>query len=158
MNVACCVHPLAVWAHTGPLALASGSGIVSVFTTLAMTLRLLGIRAREAAESPFRGWLLPQLAESEIPARCVQTRSLGRSEIDRAPTLLRAPPGPAEAWQDSNVRPPCARAESPAIAVAAPTADHDTSLPSPARIPLVHAPTVIGASGIAGGPPGPRAE
>src|SRR3954469_6746506 len=61
MNVACCVHPLAVWAP-GPLASASGSLIVSVLATLAISLRLLGIRAREVAETPFRDGLLPQFA------------------------------------------------------------------------------------------------
>src|SRR3954454_5209881 len=118
MNVPCCVHPLAAWAPTDPLALASGSLIASVFATLAVSLRLLGIRTREAAESPFRDGLLPHFAAALVPAQCAQTRSLGRSEIDQAPTLLRAPPPSAEAWQDSCVRHPCARAESEVIAAA----------------------------------------
>jgi hypothetical protein len=150
MNVACCVHPLAVWAHTAPLALASGSLIASVLATLAISLRLLGIRAREAAESPFRDRLLPDFAAAWIPARCAQTRSLSRSPIDRAPTLLRAPPSSAEAWQDStSERPQCARAESAAIAAVV-TVDHDTPPPPPARLPLVHATPVTGSPGVPG--------
>jgi hypothetical protein len=157
MNVACCVHPLAVWAP-GPLTSVSGSLIVSVLATIAISLRLLGIRAREAAESPLRDGLLPQFAAALVPARCAQTRSLGRSEIDQAPTLLRTPPPSAEAWQNSRVRPPCARAESAAIAAIVASADRDTPPPPPERIPLVYATPVVGLSGIAGGPPGLRAE
>lgn len=158
MNVACCVHPLAVWAHAGPLALASGSVIASVLVTFAIALKLLGIRAREAAESPYRGWLLPQCAAALVPTRRAQTRCLGRSEFDPAPTLLRAPPPSAEAWQDSTgVRPACARPESAAVATAT-TVEHDTPPPPPERIPLVHAPPVVGAPDIPGRPLRVRAE
>ena len=113
MNVACRVHPLAALAFTGPLASASGLLIASFFTSVAIWLRLLGIRAREAAESPFRGRLLPRLAAAAMPFPRPQTRSLARPRVDQAPMLLRAlPPPPPPESQGSTVRPPCARAES----------------------------------------------
>jgi hypothetical protein len=150
MNVVCCVHPLGAWSLTGPFASASGSLIASVITAAAVWLRLLGIRASEAAETPLLGWLLPQWA-AMLPPRHAHTRSFGRSLIDQAPTLLRTPPPSARGWQDSlSVRPQCARAESSAIAAAAVAEDRDTLPPLPARNPLVLAQPLSDATGPSG--------
>jgi hypothetical protein len=151
MIVASCVHPVAALSLTGPLASASGSLIASLLTGVVIWLRLLWIRAREGAECPLREGLLPQLAAMLLPIRCAQTKGLGRSLIDRAPTLLRAPPSSVLSRQDStSVRPQCARAESAAIAMT--MVDRDTPPPPPVRTALTPAQPLSGVSGLAGFP------